>query len=386
MAAGAGGSKETAVHDAGHKATRSLGVATTVLPADGVERCPSFLDVAAVPGYSLDAETGASRDGCISLYRVGPTGSLEGPLDAPTLSAGVFDVRWRPGEASASAPCLARAASDGSVAVLAMEHERLEERTRVSTDYGESNGAMCTSVAWAGDGGVAPATLAATRSDGHTVLMRLHEAGDLQVERAWLSHELFGAPVEVWWAEFDARGGAEGQSSLLYTGADDALLKAWDLRGDLARPVHTVRHHGEGVCHVALCPDDAHSLSTGSYDDLARWWDSRALGRGPVQELDLGGGVWRVRYHPTRAGFALAACMYNGCALLAKSANSGEWEVRDRYLGHASITYGCEWFHTDGQATNPGGGTQGQNSLGLAASVSFYDRQLHVWDPRVSDV
>ena len=394
------GSREVATHRPQDVAARSVGRTTTVLPADGVERCPAFPDLAAVPGYALDAATGASRDGCIALYRISSSGSIEGPLGAPLRSSGVFDVRWRPFDEAASAQCLAQAAADGSVAVYSLEGAatpspsssdvgeamdvRLTERARVSTTGGgDSTGAMCTSVAWVAGADGSCDTLAATRSDGRAALLRVREGGDLEVDRVWFAHALHGAPVEVWWAESDTRGG-KGTAPLLYTGADDALLKAWDLREDLARPAISVRHHDKGVCHVALSPHDAHELTTGSYDDHVRWWDARALARGPVHEIDLGGGGWRIRFHPLRPDLALAACMYNGCALVARNAQSGKWEVRDRYLGHNSITYGCEWFHPRDCTGDGAHGTP--SSPGLAASVSFYDCQLHVWAPACAEV
>jgi diphthamide biosynthesis protein 7 len=52
-----------------------------------------------------------------------------------------------------------------------------------------------------------------------------------------------------------------------------------------------------------------------SYDEYIRLWDKRAIRR-PLQELSLGGGVWRLRWHPERPTALIAACMYGGCRVL----------------------------------------------------------------------
>ena len=44
-------------------------------------------------------------------------------------------------------------------------------------------------------------------------------------------------------------------------------------------------------------------VATGSYDDHVRLWDVRAL-KSPVSELNVGGGAWPCRWHPTRRALA----------------------------------------------------------------------------------
>ena len=62
-------------------------------------------------------------------------------------------------------------------------------------------------------------------------------------------------------------------------------------------------------------------LLTGSYDEFLRVWDMRSMMK-PVNEksLNLGGGVWRLKYHPNIPDIVLAACMHNGFAIVKAGA------------------------------------------------------------------
>ena len=71
-----------------------------------------------------------------------------------------------------------------------------------------------------------------------------------------------GSRSQAWIAAFDRH-----QPELVYTGADDSLLKGWDLRNDMTRPIFTVRdQHEAGVCALQSHPQDERYLASGSYD------------------------------------------------------------------------------------------------------------------------
>jgi diphthamide biosynthesis protein 7 len=175
--------------------------------------------------------------------------------------------------------------------------------------------------------------------------------------------------------------------SVLYSGADDGLLKVWDLRSGEAAAV--VRGHGAGV--TSLCRPVAGGgggpLLTGCYDGGLRGWDLRALRAGPLWRVDLGGGLWRLKHRPGRLA---AATMHAGVHLLAWGHGEGGLapartepaaavigaeaapeaagfldapRVLVRYSGHGSMAYGVDWCH-HGRAV---------------VSCSFYDRSLHLW-------
>ena len=48
-----------------------------------------------------------------------------------------------------------------------------------------------------------------------------------------------------------------------------------------------------------------------SYDEQLLVWDSRQM-RKPLTDIGLGGGIWRIKWEPTRGDKILTATMYNG--------------------------------------------------------------------------
>lgn len=80
----------------------------------------------------------------------------------------------------------------------------------------------------------------------------------------------------------------------------------------------------------------------------------------PVQ-VGLGGGVWRVKWHPEKAEVALIACMQNGFAMVAL----GDSPTVYSYPHQKVLGYGADWVCSGGNW--------------LAATCSFYDKSLHLW-------
>lgn len=96
------------------------------------------------------------------------------------------------------------------------------------------------------------------------------------------------------------------QPGVLYSGADDATFKGWDVRAvsscdgggaahgavaDDAAPQQAPifsnkKAHGAGVCCISSHPRRPHCLVTGSYDEAVRLWDVRMVAS-PVETCQV---------------------------------------------------------------------------------------------------
>jgi diphthamide biosynthesis protein 7 len=114
-----------------------------------------------------------------------------------------------------------------------------------------------------------------------------------------------------------------------------------------------------------------------SYDERLLLWDKRQM-KNWLNETNLGGGVWKLKWEPDSARHLLAATMHNGFHLIdccCPSLNGDEEplpfepKIVASYREHSSLAYGCDW----GRLLSPSTG------LRTIASCSFYDHSLHVW-------
>ncbi|CAG9461288.1 unnamed protein product [Pedinophyceae sp. YPF-701] len=185
--------------------------------------------------------------------------------------------------------------------------------------------------------------------------------------------------MEAWCTAFDACS-----DHVLYTGADDCKLKAWDLRAGTGMAAWvSVGSHGAGVCTVQPSVHREHVIFTGSYDQHLRVWDVRAPGQ-PVlaAALDTGGGVWRLKEHPESGDVALTASMHGGfCCVRGLSGTAPAVACvyeqgatcPDAMPDQPALAYGCDWYRG-------GVGGVGTDEDGwLVATASFYDQEMRIW-------
>ena len=168
--------------------------------------------------------------------------------------------------------------------------------------------------------------------------------------------------LEMWAIAFDAT-----RADVLYTGADDCAFKAWDLRDASRAQMVNRKTHCAGVTCVVPSPRDENTVVTGSYDDHVRLWDVRSM-KSPVSELNVGGGAWRCRWHPTRNALACAA-MGGGAVLVDVDDASGALKEVFTYDEHESIVYGADWVQLDGD----------DDSSDVLVTCSFYDKSVRCW-------
>jgi len=99
-------------------------------------------------------------------------------------------------------------------------------------------------------------------------------------------------------------------------------------------------------------------IITGSYDDTLSYWDVRMI-QAPVQQevLPVGGGVWRLAFHPSRADLLAVAAMYAGAFVIK------DRQIITHFASHESMVYGIDWIWGTDQVI----------------SCSFYDQICHHW-------
>jgi len=135
-----------------------------------------------------------------------------------------------------------------------------------------------------------------------------------------------------------------------------------------------LRSFESGVTTIQSHPHIEHLVAVGSYDEKVRLFDTRVPLR-PLQEAHVGGGVWRVKWHPSgdRRNDLLVACMHDGFKVIQFDPGlpdvvSTRSQVLHRFDRHESLAYGVDWsFDSRG------------DDVSLVASCSFYDRTLHLW-------
>jgi diphthamide biosynthesis protein 7 len=326
--------------------------------ADAVEFCShdSFEHLLAASTYVLGDGEQPSRSGSISLFEVDAIGRrLE--LIHTVKTAGIFDLKWNPVNPNTS-PLLAQADADGYIRLYRLPNlsdaSDIHVNSLKEVENKKVSSSMCLCLDWKPSG----TSMAVGLSDGSVSIISLDESGPNIVQELRKVHDF-----ELWTTCFDIH-----QPQLLYSGSDDCKFKCWDLRTDPSElAFQNSKTHTMGVCSIVKDPNDPNTLVTGSYDEYLRVWDMRSISK-PVNEasIGLGGGVWKIKYHPSVHGIVAAACMHNGFSVV--SVKSGALEVVESYKKHESLAYGVDW-------------KKGESKISVLATCSFYDRLLGVWIP-----
>ncbi len=125
-----------------------------------------------------------------------------------------------------------------------------------------------------------------------------------------------------------------------------------------------------GVCSIQGNKNHDFMLASGSYDEHVYIWDTR-FRRKPISDIETGGGVWRIKWHPHQPDLLLTACMHDGFKIYG-SDNMSSWELLSAYDKHGSLAYGADWYASDNDTPDKLGNS-------LIVTCSFYDHLLNVW-------
>lgn len=122
---------------------------------------------------------------------------------------------------------------------------------------------------------------------------------------------------------------------------------------------------------TSLHQSSENCLLVGSYDEKLCSYDLRKL-KNAVAEINLGGGIWRIKSSPLNPKIFIIACMYKNFSIV--EFNDVDFNLIGEYNEHESICYGCDWS----SSSHPTNNTEKEENSMIFASCSFYDKKLNV--------
>ncbi|KAL1740681.1 WD40-repeat-containing domain protein [Schizophyllum fasciatum] len=326
-----------------------------VWPADSVEFCPDEQahNVFVCGTYHLEKQTEEEtaskkpqiRRGKCLLFELGSTGANElEPIQEVELPA-ILDMKW----CRTSPSCtLAIADSEGN-----------KKLHRQQTIQCASQETLCLSLDWSNrrlPGSLG--SLVVSLSNGSLALLRPSNS-ELVLSDTWHAHD-----YEPWIAAWDS-----WNSDTIFSGGDDLALKIWDCRQGFSQPALTNKGRFEsGITTIQTNPHIENIVAVGSYDNSVRIFDTRNM-RAALNQSDVGGGAWRVKWHPSASkSMNLAvACMHDGFKVLRYNDGFTDSQTIKRFDQHQSLAYGVDWCYDSSAGET------------VVASCSFYDHTLHLW-------
>ncbi|XP_017012425.2 diphthine methyltransferase [Drosophila takahashii] len=322
---------------------------------EGYFACGTYQLVQEEGEHEQEASPKCPRKGRVYLYHFADSNSRLQRLQCIETAA-ILDMKWLPACRDDGAAHLATVNSLGQLETYEFlrDEQKLERRTCFClAEEQDQEAPLALSLDWRREQAI---QLAVSDSKGGLHLLKCSPQGEIIRERSWSS----GHGFEAWTCAFD-----RWSPHLLYSGGDDMLLLAHDLRTE--QRAWSNRTHMAGVTCLLSHPRHEHHLLTGSYDEQLRLFDTRAMRR-PLAELNLGGGIWRLKPHPLASDLLLAACMYTNFSVVQLDASAPGLSLLGAYEEHASICYGADWApfrsRDDGSLT--------------MATCSFYDHKLCV--------
>lgn len=337
---------------------RTLHTVDTEYSADSIEWCPTvgFHQYFVCGTYQIEENTSTTelaaptrRKGRIYLYRYDATVDVLEKLDTIETAA-ILDQKWSCD--LSERPILAAANALGEVMLYELYEDRLKLLSTVHLNP-DAEKLLTLSIDWSTNSNEDGRQLVASDSKGDITLLRLTE-NQLEIVSSWNAHSF-----EAWICCFD-----KWNSNVVYTGGDDTFLNVYDIRADDTTKRLTNKSHMAGVTTLLSFANKEHMLATGSYDENLRIFDVRSF-KNPVSEINLQGGIWRIKPDPFNDNFLLCACMYHNFSIVKLDSEYKEPTLVAEYFEHKSICYGSDWCHQK----------SADDSL-VMTTCSFYDQKM----------
>ncbi|XP_075155113.1 diphthine methyltransferase isoform X2 [Haematobia irritans] len=339
----------------------------TEYSADSVEWCPhpGYNNLFVCGTYQLKEKTEdnpgetpvCQRKGRIYLYEFDT--NLETLVELDRIeTAAILDMKWL-SSSNNELPILAAATALGNIDIFLIEESKLKYIQGTNLNPVDKD-LLALSLDWGKS--VAGENMASNNledriitsdSKGNISLLSWSAERNLEMIRTWHAHDF-----EAWICAFD-----KWNKNLAYTGGDDTFLLAYDMRTDSR--VFLNKSHNAGVTCLLSHPKRENILLTGSYDEKLRIFDSRSM-KAPLAEIDLQGGIWRIKSDPLNHNFIICACMYHNFSVVDLT-NVNSPLLVGEFNEHKSICYGADWcLNVD----------ESDAAKLYMATCSFYDHKL----------
>ena len=331
---------------------------TTDCPPDSIEWCPVRPDLFACGTYLYNPEN-TTRQGSIYLLQYNAVAKSIDVVHHQT-SNGILDLKWI--NYSPELTLLSTVSALGQLSLYSLA----DISKPVVCEDVTNDQTIALSHCWLHQ---TNNYVVISDQQGCLSICDFDNTNGLRFSQSWSAHE-----YECWTCAWD-----QADLNIVYSGADDTLLKIWDIR-DCQKAIHINRKHPMGICSIIPNENNPSEFLTGSFDEHLRLWDKRQLTE-PVKQIKLGGGVWKMRPYPGQADVLLCSCMQNGFVIVdLKSAT-----IRCHYQQHGSLAYGADWQRADSvhQLTELMDDCMheepNKSAESFIASCSFYDKTVHVW-------
>jgi diphthamide biosynthesis protein 7 len=324
----------------------------TKLTADVVEWIPDLIGQLSCGTYYYD-KSSLQRTGCLYVLKLNEKfDSIEKITNFEFTHAGILDLKWL------NSTSLVTIDSKNCLKLIRYDSESFNLNVMENIELNEN--AIGLSI------DVLDQKIASVDNQGNinTILMSQEK---FSLEKSFKAHD-----AEVWSIHND-----RFDSNVLYSGADDCLLKMWDFRKSTKRAINESNVFEAGVCSI-LTPSrnskdilsgfTENNILCGSYDERIYLLDKRNMKKCVSKSEKLQGGVWKMKLSPFK-NYLICACMHTGLNIV--NLEGLKLEMNYEKHGLDNLAYGCDIYSKRVNKI--------EANYDLIASCSFYNHNLRVW-------